>query len=285
MNLIFDIGGTFIKWAIFDDNKIITKGKNKTPSGDYLKNILQHVYLENNKKYNINNVGISTTGCVNPFLKTIIYSDTYIIKNYQGFNFNNIFLDKNNKDILKVVENDVNAAIFGEITNQKLENEKNIFMITLGTGIGGAFYLGNGKIFYGTNFKSCEVGKMIINNCVWEKNSSSIGFQNLVNEKIGSKLELRTLFENIENNEQYKQLINDWYKNLAFGIGNIILNWNPKTLLIGGGVTENKKFEINKIVDILHTKFSNFAINDTNIQKATLGNDAALVGINGLINY
>lgn len=80
-------------------------------------------------------IGISSAGVVDSDLGQIIYTGP-TIPNYDGTQFFDVFKDLSD-DI--AVYNDVDAALLGEIKLHRYE-EDHIFCLTLGTGIGGAFY-------------------------------------------------------------------------------------------------------------------------------------------------
>ena len=59
------------------------------------------------------------------------------------------------------MENDANAAAFGEYKAGVWRARKNALAITLGTGIGGGIIV-DGRIYTGSNFMAGEVGHTVI---------------------------------------------------------------------------------------------------------------------------
>ena len=60
-----------------------------------------------------------------------------------------------------MIENDANAAAYGEYHAGALKGAKNGIAITLGTGVGGGIII-DGKIYSGSNFAGGELGHMVI---------------------------------------------------------------------------------------------------------------------------
>ena len=60
------------------------------------------------------------------------------------------------------IENDANAAAYGEFVAGAGKGTKNFIMITLGTGVGGGIII-DGKIYSGSNFAGGELGHTVIN--------------------------------------------------------------------------------------------------------------------------
>ena len=82
------------------------------------------------------------------------------------------------------IENDADAAAYGEFVQGALQNSKNGLMLTLGTGIGCGMIV-DGKLYRGAVGAAGEVGHMVIDmdgrlcNCgrhgCWERYASATG--------------------------------------------------------------------------------------------------------------
>lgn len=59
------------------------------------------------------------------------------------------------------IENDANAAAYGEYVAGAAKGAKNAVCITLGTGVGGGIII-DGKIYSGSNFAGAEIGHTVI---------------------------------------------------------------------------------------------------------------------------
>ena len=60
-----------------------------------------------------------------------------------------------------LIENDANAAAFGEALAGAGKGLKNVIMITLGTGVGGGIVI-DGKLYSGFNYAGAELGHTVI---------------------------------------------------------------------------------------------------------------------------
>ena len=136
--LAFDIGGTFIKYAICDENFNLTD-KNKVPTeaekgGQALIEKIIDIILSYD---DIDRVAISTAGQVDSENGIVVYS-TDNIPYYTGMMVKKLI--ENKTKIPTFVENDVNAAALGEAKFGAAKGESDFICLTYGTGIGGANY-------------------------------------------------------------------------------------------------------------------------------------------------
>ena len=157
--LAFDIGGTFIKYAICDENFNLTD-KNKVPTeaekgGQALIEKIIDIILSYD---DIDRVAISTAGQVDSENGIVVYS-TDNIPYYTGMMVKKLI--ENKTKIPTFVENDVNAAALGEAKFGAAKGESDFICLTYGTGIGGAIFL-NGKLYKGSSSSAAELGHMIV---------------------------------------------------------------------------------------------------------------------------
>ena len=101
-------------------------------------------------------VGIGTPGSVN--------AESGIVEFNANFGYNNWALRANIQALLGCdvyIENDANAAAYGEYIAGAAKGAKYAVVITLGTGIGGGIII-DGKIFSGFNYAGAELGHTVI---------------------------------------------------------------------------------------------------------------------------
>ena len=101
-------------------------------------------------------VGIGTPGSVN--------AATGIVEFNANFGYTDWPLQKNMEQLLGChvyIENDANAAAYGEYLAGGAKGAKYAVVITLGTGIGGGIII-DGKIFAGFNYAGAELGHIVI---------------------------------------------------------------------------------------------------------------------------
>ena len=160
------------------------------------------------------------------------------------------------------VENDANCAALAEYYAGAGRDSKRFVTVTLGTGIGGGI-THNGKIYHGSNGMAGEVGHMTVvydgRSCpcgrkgCWEQYASATALKRLTKETMDAHPD--SILERVvaENNGQVSgqsafiaarrgdpvgQAVCDLYvRYLATGIVNLINIFQPDTLAIGGGVS------------------------------------------------
>lgn len=202
------------------------------------------------------------------------------------------------------IENDANCAALGELYAGAGRGSKRFVTITLGTGVGGGI-IHNGKIYHGSNGIAGEVGHMSIemnglpcpcgsNGCweqyasatalkrqtkeAWERNPDSI-LARIIAEK--GRVSGQSAFIAAREGCPVGQEVCDRYIDyLAVGIANLINIFQPDTLAIGGGVS-NEADE--QLLFPLRDKVAARTVpcnpaKMTRIVKAELGNDAGLIG-------
>ena len=101
-------------------------------------------------------IGVGTPGVANSATGVIEYSN--------NLGFNNTPMVKYLETALgkpTFIENDANAAAYGEYVAGAAKGAKNAVCITLGTGVGAGIVI-DGKIYSGSNFGGAEVGHTVI---------------------------------------------------------------------------------------------------------------------------
>lgn len=143
------------------------------------------------------------------------------------------------------VLDDAKAALLGEIWKGAAQGMRNVIMITLGTGVGGAIFA-NGKLIRGHIGRAGNLGHMsldthgepdvsgmpgslenAIGNCTIEKRAE------------GKFPSTRTLVEAAQNGDQYAQTVwNDSVRKLACAVAAYINILDPEAIVIGGGIAK-----------------------------------------------
>ena len=250
--LCFDIGGTAIKYALIENDNLKDIKINKIPTRkEKDKNHILRDVLDIIESYdNLDCIGISTAGVVDSEKGEIIFAGP-TIPGYIGTNFKKEIKDRFNLDCF--VENDVNSAAIGEYFYGSYKG--NVFCLTIGTGVGGAF-IQEGKLYKGATQKAGEISK-----------------------KLGKKVDGLYIFENAKKgNKLCKEAIDELIDNLSEGILNIIYILNPNTLIIGGGITAQREYLENRIKDSIKNKLIDSSF-EPDIQLAKLENGAGIYGI------
>ena len=305
-----DLGGTNIVAGLVDgDYNIIAKASTKTNcprpekeiAEDMAKMAVQAVENAKLTMDDIEWIGIGTPGIAN--------SATGIVERANNLGFINTPLVKYVKEFIGrndtpvYIENDANAAAYGEYVAGAAKGAKNAVCITLGTGVGAGIVI-DGKIYAGSNFAGAEIGHTVIEvggapcTCgrkgCFEAYSSATGLIRMTKESMAEnpdsimnkmaeergKVTARTSFDCMRAGDKYAKAVVDKYiKYLAAGITNTINTFQPDILCIGGGVCNEGDPLLLPVKAIVEEEnFANKSEKRTEIVIAKLGNDAGLIG-------
>lgn len=303
-----DLGGTNIATGVVDENyKIIGSGKVKTNAprpaeeivDDMVKSALMAVKDANLTIDDIDSIGVGTPGSVVQTTGVVTYS------NNLGF-YNLPLAEMLEKKLGKKVyiENDANAATYGEYIAGAGKGTENFVAITLGTGVGGGIIIG-GKIYSGSNFAGGELGHTVIqmngeactcgrNGCfeayasatalIRQTKQAMIKFPEskmweICNKDINN-VSGRTAFDGARSGDEAAiGVVNDYINYLSVGISNIINTFQPDVFCVGGGISNEGEYLMAPVRKLV--KGENYARNmekNTEIKAATLGNDAGIIG-------
>lgn len=302
-----DLGGTNIKAGVVsEDFKIIAKTSCKTDlprPGEEICADMAKVALEAVKEAgltldDIEAVGIGTPGIAN--------SQTGIIEYSCNLGFDDFPVVENMKKHIDkpcFVENDANAAAYGEFVAGAAKGTNDAVCITLGTGVGGGIII-NKKIYSGFNFAGAEIGHTVINadgpqcSCgrkgCFEVYSSATGLIRMTKEAMEKdpdsllhkeaeehgKVSARTAFNAMRAGDSTaKQVVDDYIKYLACGIANMINTFQPDVLCIGGGVCNEGDPLLLPLKELVAKEiYTKNSPRNTEIVIAQLGNDAGIIG-------
>ena len=159
--IVFDIGGTFIKYSIMNnDSEFIESDSIKTPQQGEGKTqeILVDIINNYKTKYDIKGVAMSVPGAID--------DDGYIHFMGQVIDLQNMYLNKYIKEhtgLNCVYDNDVNCVAMAEKFMGNAVDNKNFVCITIGTGIGGGVFINN-KLYRGHRGMAGEFGINILEN-------------------------------------------------------------------------------------------------------------------------
>lgn len=282
--LCLDIGGTFIKHSLYNLNseRMSEDLRTVTPSNSKKKNNILNKTLLIIKSYieqypdKIKGICISSAGVIDNIEGSII-SAGETIPYFAGTKFKATI--EKTFNIPCSVENDVNCALLGEISQKKLQG-KNIFCLTIGTGIGGAFYQKD-NIYLGSHNFSGEIGYMAVGNS--KENFQQLGNTEALIQAINQNFPKyhckngHDIIKLINTDKQILPTIDTWLTHIARGIINIQYILDTDAFIIGGGIMENPLLieRLKKVVEnIIHPNFKKNIL----LLPASLGNEAGKVG-------
>ena len=303
-----DLGGTNIVAGVVDEQyNILAKASTKTNcprpdreiARDMAKMAIQAVENAKLTMDQIEWIGIGTPGIANSRDGIIEYS------NNLGF-VNTPMVKYIQEDIDKpvFVENDANAAAYGEFVAGAAKGANNAVCITLGTGVGGGIII-DGKIYAGSNFAGAEIGHTVISvdgpQCTcgrkgcFEVFSSATGLIRMTKESMAKnpdssmhklvaersgKVSARIAFDAMRMGDAAaKAVVDDYIKYLAAGITNTINTFQPDILCIGGGVCNEGDALLLPVKDLVAKEvYTRNSKQNTQIVIAKLGKDAGIIG-------
>lgn len=253
-----DIGGTFIKYGLIDENAII-KEKNELETEAYKggEQILEKVLkiIENyTKSQQVEGVAISTAGMVDRKNGSIRYASN-LIPNYTGINFKKPIKEQFGLDC--AVENDVNCAGLGEYISGAGKDSKIALILTIGTGIGGCAVI-NGEVYQGVSGSALEVGYMKIGN----EDLQDLGSAKTLVEKVAKEKNEsvddwngKKIFYLAKKSDPIcTKAIDEMCEAIAIGIANISYVLNPDTVILGGGIMSQEDY----LYGIIDTKLREY---------------------------
>lgn len=204
-----------------------------------------------------------------------------------------------------LLENDANAAALGEFVAGAGKGTRNMVAVTLGTGVGAGAVL-DGKLFTGFNYAGMEGGHMVIRRdgrqCTcgrkgcWEAYASATGLilstktamahhpESLLWELAPTEdaVSGKTPFDAAQAGDHTAQeVVEEYIKDLACGLTNLINLFQPEVLSIAGGVSKQGEALLEPVRAILdREEFTrdNPAARRCRITTALLGSEAGTIG-------
>ncbi len=301
-----DIGGTNIACGIVNDNfEIIARAKVKTnaprPYAEILEDIKESVRLAcaelGIKPADASSIGIGCPGTCN---------GDGVVEYSNNLGFVNVPLRTDIEKEFGVktyLDNDANAAAFGEFVAGAAKGANNAVAITLGTGVGSGIII-DGKIYSGSNCAGGEIGHTVIvvdgrpctcgrKGC-FEAYSSATGLVRMTAEaaeanpdsltaqfiRDDGKCSARTAYKAMKQGCEIGKTVTEQYvKYLACGIANVINTFQPDILCIGGGVcNEGDTLLVPLKAAVAEQVYTKNSTKNTEIVVCSLGNDAGIIG-------
>ncbi len=284
--ITFDIGGTFIKYALCDENFNLSQSTKIPTDAKALggKGIIKKVIEIIKTVDGLDRVAISTAGQVDSESGRIVYA-TDNIPGYTGTEIKKMI--EAETDVLTFVENDVNAAALGEAYFGKAKGCSDFICLTYGTGIGGAIVLG-GELYKGAGCSAGELGHIITHaggrDCTcggkgcYECYASARALVETANKISDAELDGVKIFaeENFKKPE-IKACVDAWIEEIAVGLISIIYTFNPSIIVLGGGIM-NESYIVETLNSIVSARLMQ-SFRNVKIVNSNLGNSAGMLGV------
>lgn len=307
-----DLGGTNIAAGLVGDDKLI-KRKLSIPTGaerapeyimDDIAALCRSLAAEEGIALSeIVSAGIATPGIANHDTGVVEYANNLP---FRKLPMAQMLRERTGISVVRI-ENDANAAAWGEAVAGAAQGASNSVMITLGTGVGGGIII-DGKIYTGFNYAGAELGHIVIHaggrqcSCgrkgCWEAYSSATALINMTAEKLEEcrasgrktyigelaeqrgKISGRTSFDAMRaGDEAAREVVDKYLHYLACGLINIVNIFQPEIISIGGGISNERENLLNPLIPIIEKEqYGGGIVPTTELRIATLGNDAGIVG-------
>jgi glucokinase len=238
-----DLGGTRIKTVALDKKGNLLH-QLYTPTNDGSDAVWKHAVLDSiehmQAKLGITEfvTGISAPGIPDENNSTIAYMPGRL----QGLEYFNWSSFLNHKTW---VLNDAVAALMAESTLGSAKSKKNVVMITLGTGVGGALLI-DGKPYQGNFQKAGHIGHISLN-CDEHTDitgmpgslEDAIGNCTIQKRSLGVYKDTHSLLEAYRKGDHFARWV--WLssvRKLSIAIASITNILSPECVILGGGITE-----------------------------------------------
>lgn len=301
-----DVGGTKVLGGVVaDSGEILTTLRKATPAqgGRALIECIASVAHELMADNNVTAVGISAAGFISSDRRTVLATPN--ISSWNGIDINEQLTDLLGVPI--VVENDANAAIWGEFKFGAGKGFQNLIALTLGTGVGGGI-IANGQLYRGAFGIGAELGHIRL---IPNGQQCGCGARGCLEQYASGTALLRIAREVVTSNPKDSQallslgdgtldglkgehltsaaldedvlaisIFNTLGDNLGAGIASLCAVLDPSHVIIGGGVIEAGELILKPTRDSM---IANMPFSGKHplpeIVAAQLGNNAGLIGI------
>lgn len=296
-----DIGGTNIRLAVITHNsEVLIKLKESTGSDPIytIHKLLKAIY----EWYpnDILGIGIAVAGIIDRESGIVVKSPN--ITELNGINLISEISARHKLPVL--IDNDANAAAYGEKIAGAGRNYKSFVMFTLGTGIGGGIVINNELLPV-----AAEIGHMTINfngnicscgntGCL-EAHSSATAIVEYATYQIKNGEE--SILSSLYNGNYFKMTSEDIYKsalegdtlsrnalkeagrNLGLGLANAINIFSPEAVILTGGLIGAWNIYIDNAIKEASKRSLRELFEKTKIIPSDLGDDAGIIGSASLV--
>jgi glucokinase len=293
-----DLSGQQIRAAIVSNEGQVLERREASIEGDKLVEQVAQVVSDLRKiKSDIATVGIAIPGLVNRQIDRVVVSR----------DLPSTVRDDLHSEFMKAIglrvelENDANAAAYGEYKAGAGRGSRDMFYITIGEGIGGAIIL-DGKLWTGASGFAGEVGHITIdtegiececgNTGCLETVASAPNIVRRANERLHrdgtsslSKLAINKNFtaddiaHEANNGDDFSlMMIERTGKFIGTGVASVLNLLNIERVVLGGGVMDAGDLILNPIIEEAKRRAFQPCFDATQIVAATLGADAVSIG-------
>jgi glucokinase len=303
-----DLGGTKVMAAVFDAaGHIVSRARAKTQAWRDDEMVFQTVARTAEQaveRAGITNqalgaVGIGAPGPLDPDTGVIIESANMKLRNFPlGPRLAEAF------GCRAIVDNDVNAGTYGEYRAGAARGARHVLGVFVGTGIGGGV-VADGALYHGFSKNAGEIGHLIIDAGGPRCGCGNRGCMEALASRTAMTRDLRKAIKRGEKTtlkDKLKQetdlvsggdlgkayrvgdklvvkIMNRAARMIGVGIGSLVNVLSPEIVVLGGGVVEAMGDDFVERIDLAVRDVAfNFMTKELQIVRATLGDDAGVIG-------
>lgn len=301
-----DIGGTTVKLGFFDvEGNLLDKWEIPTRTEESGSHILPDIAQSINQKIEekqiaremVAGVGIGAPGPID---------GEGVVHKAVNLGWGTFSIKKTLEEIIHMpvmAGNDANVAALGEMWKGGGQGNKDLVLVTLGTGVGGGIIV-DGRILTGSIGAGGEVGHMHVQDgetescgcgkkgCL-EQYASATGVTRLANLKLAAdqrdsilrkgEISAKTVFDAVKQRDVLAmEVAEEFGKYLGNALAVVACVVNPEVIVLGGGVS--KAGEV--LIDYVKPHYEETVFHGSKNVKftlATLGNDAGIYGAARLV--
>jgi glucokinase len=233
-------------------------------------------------------VGVSVPGLVDPQAQRVAFS--IHIPEHSKIDLGNDI--RSATGVTAVIENDANAAAYGEYRLGSGQGSRSMFYITLGEGVGGAFIF-DGEIWHGSGGFAGEFGYVAINSegmrledvassaNIIRRTRSRFHQDNTssLNRMAEEAITLADIITAAEHNDDFSQMmLQRTGAYVGSAVANVINLLNIERIVVGGEITKAKHLVLEAIVARARELSFGPSFRSTTIVEGKLGDDASAIG-------
>jgi len=289
-----DVGGTNIKAGIVYKGRVVDKLDIETYAEDGPEICINQIKSAIKKfLYKASAIGIGIAGIIDSKNGVVRYSPN--LRGWQDIKLAQI-LKRRFKKTIKIL-NDVNAILLGEWVYGAGRGYKNIFLFTLGTGIGGAAVC-EGRLVFGANGFAGEFGHTIIN---FNGPECLCGNYGCLERYVGARYIVELAQKKIKKSnsrlKKYRRLTpkciaeeakmgdcvaQEVFKEIGYyigiGVSNIVNLFDPELMIISGGISRAGRILFEPIRKTVAKRVIGHKYRGVKIIPAKLGDNAGILG-------
>ncbi len=299
-----DVGGTKIAGGVVDDDgTILEQMRVESPAADVeaIEDAIAGLVAQLAANHDITAVGVGAAGYVDKSRSTVLFAPNLAWRNVD------LKAELEPRVGLPVVvENDANAAAWGEFTYGAGHDVDDLLLVTVGTGVGGGLVL-DGELYRGAFGVGAEIGHLRVvpggrlcgcgnYGCFEQYASGTALVRNARDAAREGSLLARTLLDMTggdidridgpiitdaarEGDQFALEQLAEVGRWLGEGIATLAAVLDPAVVAIGGGVSEADEMLLDPIRAAFASNLSGRGHRPAlEIRKATLGNRAGLIG-------